>query len=215
MVVRAKWYELNHGERRSVSALIFSAGGSIPDKPLEKEVEGCYKGRRKFMKTSDFSAPWCTSVKSITTLVSIVLAYALFDFFARHFDFSSQALLMGAGIPLGLLGLALGCMVTGYSLDAEGVVIRRLFWSRRIRRSDILSLTSPHAVNRKGTFGLFGIWGFCGTSGLAYSGTLGLHIVAASAYANRMVITRRCGLPVVISPANVEAFAEAFAAAAT
>lgn len=164
------------------------------------------------MKTSSFHAPWCTSVKSITTLVSVVLAYALFDFFARHFDFSGQALLVGAGIPLGILGLALACMVTGYSLDAEGIVIRRLLWSRRIRRTEIVSLAAPAAVTRKGTLGLFGIWGFCGTTGLAYSGALGLHIVAASAYANRMVITRRGGLPVVISPANGEAFAEAFAA---
>jgi len=165
------------------------------------------------MKTSSFSAPWCTSVKSITTLVSIVLAYALFDFFAHHFAFSSRALLMGAGIPLGVLGLALACMVTGYSLDAEGIVIRRLLWSRRIRRAEILSLTSPASVTRKGTLGLFGIWGFCGTSGVAYSGALGLHIVAASAYANRVVITRHSGWPVVISPANGEAFAQEFAAA--
>lgn len=166
------------------------------------------------MKTSSFSAPWCTSVKSITTLISIVLAYALFDFFSHHFDFSSRALLMGAGIPLGVFGLALACMVTGYSLDADGIVIRRLLWSRRIRRAEILSLTSPAAVTRKGTLGLFGIWGFCGTSGLAYSGALGLHIVAASAYANRLVITRRRGWPVVISPANGEAFSQAFTATA-
>ena len=163
------------------------------------------------MRASFFRAPWCTSVRCITTLVSIVLGYALFDFFARHFDFSGTALLMGAGIPFGVLGLALVCMVTGYSLDAEGIVIRRLLWNRRIRRSEILSLTSPSAVTRKGTFGLFGIWGFCGTSGLAYSGALGLHIVAASAYANRMVITRHRGWPVVISPADGEVFAQAFA----
>lgn len=162
------------------------------------------------MKASSFSAPWCTSVKCITTLVSIVLGYALFDFFARHFDFSGQAMLIGAGIPLSVLGLALACMVTGYSLDTDGIVIRRLLWSRRIRRSEILSLTSPAAVTRKGTLGLFGIWGFCGTSGLAYSGALGLHFVAASAYANRLVITRHRGWPVVISPANGEAFAQAF-----
>src|SRR6185312_2688233 len=123
-------------------------------------------------------------------------------FLRPSFRFFEQALLMGAGIPLGLLGLALACVVTGYSLDSDGIVIRRLLWSRRIRRAEILSLTSPAAVTRKGTLGLFGIWGFCGTSGLAYSGALGLHFVAASAYANRVVITRHRGWPVVISPAN-------------
>jgi hypothetical protein len=187
---------------------------SASGKAVEKWPKECYKRRLRFMKTSSFSAPWCTSVKSITTLVSLVLGYALFDFFTRHFDVSGTALLMGAGIPLGVLGLALACMVTGYSLDADGIVIRRLLWSRRIRRSEILSLTSPASVTRKGTLGLFGIWGFCGTSGLAYSGALGLHIVAASAYANRLVITRRRGWPVVISPANGEAFAQAFETAA-
>jgi hypothetical protein len=166
------------------------------------------------MKTTSFSAPWCTSVKSITTVMSLGLGYALFDFFSRHTNFWGPPFFIGAGIPLGLLGLALACMVTGYSLDADGIVIRRLLWSRRIRRAEILALASPAAVTRKGTLGLFGIWGFCGTSGLAYSGTLGLHIVAASAYENRMVITRHRGWPVVISPADREAFAQAFEATA-
>jgi hypothetical protein len=149
-------------------------------------------------------------VRSITTVISLLLGYALFDFFGHHTDFWGTPLIIGAGVPLGLLGLALACMVTGYSLDAEGIVIRRLLWSRRIRRSEILAVASPTAVTRRGTLGLFGIWGFCGTSGLAYSGALGLHIVAASAYENRMVITRRRGWPVVISPADREAFAQAF-----
>lgn len=166
------------------------------------------------MKSSSFSAPWCTSVKSITALVSIVLCYALFDSFSRHSPFSAPALLIGTGVPLGVLGIALGCMVTGYTLDAEGIVIRRLLWSRRIRREDIRTVASPSAVTRRGTLGLFGIWGFCGTSGLAYSGALGLHFVAASAYENRVVITRHRGWPVVISPADREAFAQAFEATA-
>jgi len=166
------------------------------------------------MKSSSFSAPWCTSVKSITTLVSIVLGYALFDSFSRHSPFSAFALLTGAGLPLGLLAISLACMVTGYSLDEEGIVIRRLLWSRRIRRQDILSVASPAAVRRRGTLGLFGIWGFCGTTGLAYSGALGLHFVAASAYENRVVITRQRGWPVVISPKDREAFTQAFEAMA-
>lgn len=165
------------------------------------------------MNSSSFSAPWCKSVKSITTLISIVLGYALFDTFSRHSLFSAPGLLIGVGIPLGLVGLSLACMVTGYSLDAEGIVIRRLLWSRRIRREDIQTVAAPAAVTRRGTLGLFGIWGFCGTSGLAWSGALGLHFVAASAYENRMVITRHRGWPVVISPADREAFVQAFAEA--
>jgi hypothetical protein len=153
-------------------------------------------------------------VKSLTTLVSLVLGYALYDFFSRQVDFSGHSMLIGVGVPLGLAALALACMVTSYSLDAEGIVIRRLLWSRRIRRADILSVAAPASVTRRGTFGLFGIWGFCGTSGLAYSGALGLHFVAASAYENRMVITRYRGWPVVISPSDREAFALAFAATA-
>lgn len=166
------------------------------------------------MKSASFSAPWCTSVKSITTLISIVLGYALVDSFSRHSPFSAPALLLGAGLPLGLLAISLACMVTGYSLDEEGIVIRRLLWSRRIRRQDILAVASPAAVTRRGTLGLFGIWGFCGTSGLAYSGALGLHFVAASAYENRVVITRQRGWPVVISPQDREAFTRAFEAIA-
>ena len=166
------------------------------------------------MKTFSFSAPWCTSVKSLTTLVSLVLGYGLFDFFSRHTDFSGFSLLIGAGVPVGLVGLALACMVTGYSLDADGIVIRRVLWNRRIRRADILAVAAPAAVTRRGTFGLFGIWGFLGTSGLAWSGALGLHFIAASAYENRMVITRHRGWPIVISPEDREAFAEAFEATA-
>lgn len=162
--------------------------------------------------SSTFRAPWCTSVKSITTLVSLVLVYALSDCLRHAAPFSGPGLLIGAGLPLGLLGLALACMVTGYSLDGEGIVIHRLLWSSRILRENIQTVASPAAVTRRGTLGLFGIWGFCGTSGLAWSGALGLHFVAASAYENRVVITRHRGWPVVISPADREAFAEAFAA---
>ncbi|HSI15330.1 MAG TPA: hypothetical protein VK961_25005, partial [Chthoniobacter sp.] len=108
------------------------------------------------MKSSSFSAPWCTSVKSITTLISIVLGYLLFDSFSRLSPFSAHGLLIGVGLPIGLVGLSLACMVTGYSLDADGIVIRRLLWSRRIRREDIDTVASPAAVRRRGTLGLFG-----------------------------------------------------------
>lgn len=161
------------------------------------------------MKTSSFNAPWDTGVKLITMLASAVLGYYIFSSLQHHTHVSEADFFLRVVLPLSLLGLGLAFMVTGYSVDSEGIVIRRLLWRRRIRRADIATIAPPSRIGGR-TIGVCGIWGFCGTSGIAYTGTLGFHFVAASAYDNRLVISRRSGLPVVISPSDSEAFVRAF-----
>lgn len=164
------------------------------------------------MKPSSFQAPWDTSVKVLTMMVSGVLGYHFLTLLRDPLVLSGADLLIPLGLPVALLAVGLACMVTGYSVDADGVVLHRLFWSRRLRRAEIASLAMPSRVAGR-PFGLCGVWGFCGTSGFAYSRTLGLHIVAASAYDGRLIIARHRGLPVVISPSDSEAFIRAYHAA--
>jgi hypothetical protein len=114
-------------------------------------------------------------------LVSAILGHYILSFLHHHTHLSDMDFLVCLVLPLFLLGLGLVFMVTGYSVDSDGIVIHRLLWHRRIRRADIADVATPLFLAGR-TIGLCGIWGFCGRSGFAYSGGLGFHIVAASSY---------------------------------
>lgn len=161
------------------------------------------------MKTATFNAPWDAGVKLLTILGSAILGYYILTY-CRHLSYlSGFDCLSRLVLPLCLLGLGVVFMVTGYDVDSGGIVIRRLLWRRRIRREDIIRVTVPSVLFSR-RIGLFGIWGFFSRSGFAYSHGLGFHIVAASAFARRVVITRHHSLPVVITPSDSDAFIQAF-----
>jgi hypothetical protein len=162
------------------------------------------------MKTSlSFAAPWDAGVKLLTMLVSGILGYYILSYFHHRSQLSESDFLIRMVLPLCLLGLGLAFMVTSYAIDSDGIVISRLFWRRHIRRDDIVDVSVPSAIAGRG-IGLCGIWGFCGKSGFAYSSALGFHIVAASGSTQRVVITRKHRLPIVISPSDAQAFIQAF-----
>jgi hypothetical protein len=160
------------------------------------------------MKTT-FNAPWDAGVKIITMLASGILGYYILTYCHSLSHLSEFDFLIRFVLPLFLLGLGVVFMVTGYDVDSGGIVIRRLLWRRRIRREDILRVAIPSVLFSR-RIGLFGIWGFCSISGLAYVRGLGFCIVAASAYEHRVVITRHHGLPIVITPSDSEVFIHAF-----
>jgi len=161
------------------------------------------------MKTRSFNAPWDTGVKLLTMLVSAILGYYIFTYVHHHAQGYGPDFMIRLVLPLFLLGLGVAFMVTGYSIDSEGIVIHRIFWRRRILRSEISGVSVPSVLDKRGK-GIWGIWGFCGYSGLSYSSTRGFHIVAASGSANRVFISRNHGMPFIISPSDPDAFIRAF-----
>lgn len=161
------------------------------------------------MKASKFHAPWDTGVKLLTMLVSAILGYYILSFLHHYSHLSEADFLIRLLLPLFLLGLGVSFTVTGYDVDSGGIVIRRLFWRRRISREDIERVGVPSVLFGR-RIGLFGIWGFCSRSGLAYSRALGFHIVAASNFEHSVVITRNHSLPIVITPSDPDAFIRAF-----
>jgi tRNA A-37 threonylcarbamoyl transferase component Bud32 len=167
--------------------------------------------RRTSEASVDFGAPWGGDVKALTILAAGILGYYLLSFYRHHGQLSGSRVLVWLVLPLFLLVLGWVMMVTSYSVDADGIVISRPLWRRRIRRNSIVELFRLPLITPR-HIGLFGIWGFCGKSGLAWSGSLGFHWVAASQGTNRIVIKRHQGLPVVISPSDAEAFIRVFEA---
>jgi hypothetical protein len=160
------------------------------------------------MKTSSFKASWDTSVKLLTMLVSAILGYYILPVFYSSGRLSGSDMIIHLVVPLFLLTLGLAFMVTGYSVDSGGVVIHRMLWHKRIPRSEIADVAATSILAGRG-IGLCGIWGFCGYTGIAYSSAQGFYFVAASDRDHRIVLSRRHGLPVIISPSDSEAFIQA------
>lgn len=161
------------------------------------------------MKATTFSAPWDTGVKLITMFASGILGYCILSVLHHLSRLSEFDFWMRLVLPLFILGVGVVFMVTGYHVDSDGIVIRRLFWQRRIRREDIVRVAVPSALFCC-RIGLFGIWGFCGRSGFAHARGLGFHIVSASAFEHSVIIARHHGLPIIISPSDSDAFIHAF-----
>jgi hypothetical protein len=194
------------GEQEIFNSAVQKIGQAQTVQNEFKKVEATIKPMQSSLS---FAAPWDAGVKLLTIFVSGILGYYILSFIHHRSQLSESDFLIGLVLPLCLLGLGLALMVTSYVVDADGILIRRLFWQRRIRRDDIMDVSVPSAIFGHG-IGLCGIWGFCGKSGFAYSNGLGFHIVAASGSAHRVVITRRHRLPIVISPSDSQAFIHAF-----
>jgi hypothetical protein len=77
------------------------------------------------MKMSSFSAPWDTKVKLLTIFVSAILGYSVLNSIRHRTHFSESEFLFSLIVPLALLSWS-GLMVTGYTVDQDGIVIHRL-----------------------------------------------------------------------------------------
>ena len=161
------------------------------------------------MKEKNVSAQWDTKVKLLTILFSGILGYFIIDSAHHlgqlHWSFRTVA-------PVAVIVFALTFMVTGYGVDSEGIVIERLFWRRHIFRDKVNDVSFRSPLGYQG-IGLCGVWGFFGHWGIAYSKGIGFHLVIASSSAPKVLISRKSGLPILITPSDPERFIEMWGAA--
>lgn len=175
----------------------------------------------KFMKT--YQAPWGkTLIWSSGLLVAFVMTVAVgIPYMLRPvLSLTSSGPHMGiltahrmdcvaATLYLGWVGplVVLAClpfMVRGYGITDDAILIRRLFWTTRLRRADLRSAEIiPRAM--KGSLRTFGNGGAFSFTGWYWNRSLGGYRAYVTDL-NRTVVLRFWHRTVVISPGDPENF---------
>lgn len=115
------------------------------------------------MQQWDYAAPWGTGVEIITVGGMVLLTgIPLFNFFAV--PRSHPVWSLGLLLPLSILIGSAVCVIRGYELTADSVMVKRLGWRSRIDLTSLVSAeTDPKAMARSlRTFGNGGLFCFAG-----------------------------------------------------
>lgn len=153
----------------------------------------------------NYKAPWSTTLIVSTLLASVLcvgLSVAL-PYLPQH-DSGSRLVAIVRWLPLAIVPLCALFAIRGYRVTETEVEVRRVFWSRRIRRSDLRSARFvPGAMSR--SVRICGNGGFFSFSGFFRSETLGTFRAYATDL-SRTVVLRTEKKTYVLSPDEPEAF---------
>ncbi|HEY6929008.1 MAG TPA: PH domain-containing protein [Thermoanaerobaculia bacterium] len=158
------------------------------------------------------AAPWPTGLKIISALSTLILLGVSY-FLARAVPRGTRvpfAETFGTGItvlPLAIALISLLFIVSGYEIEPEDLLVRRLFWSTRISLDGISrAVHDPLAMKR--SLRLFGNGGLFAITGIYQNRTLGRYRAFATDPRKAVVLflARRI---VVVTPADPAAFLEA------
>lgn len=110
-------------------------------------------------------------------------------------------------VGAGVLVLVVGVLVGSWALAPRAIVveagelsIERRAW--RPLRVPLATIEHADMIQRAGgrTLRLFGVGGFFGTYGLFWSDALGRHRMYATRAGGGVIVRRRAGLPIVLTP---------------
>lgn len=154
------------------------------------------------MKT--YQAPWgkpLVIMSAILTIVCLGVTIALPPWLMT--EAGTWALLL-RWLPLLLLAGCLPFMIRGYEITDDAILVRRLFWTTRLERADLVAAEYlPKAMSKSlRTCGNGGGFSF---TGWYWSKSLG-HYRALVTDLNRTVVLRFKNRTVVVSPAPPEDF---------
>jgi hypothetical protein len=152
----------------------------------------------------EFAAPWSRALKTASALAVVVLAgiaaAAILVVPARLLLTRSVML----GVPLGALALALLNRVSGYTLTATHLQVRRPFWSTTFALAQLLSVAGDAEVF-KGSVRLFGNGGLFSITGFFWKRRLGCYRAFATDPA-RAVVLRFRTRTIVVTPDDPQRF---------
>ena len=155
-----------------------------------------------------YSAPWSRFLKIVSGLISVILCAAFWlaaptSSVDESVEF--QAFLMA--FPVLLLGISALFIIRRYEINGEFVEIVRVVGRKKFRLDNIASVeANPKAMDLSiRTFGNGGMFSF---SGFFRNDTLGRYRAFASNKANAVVIQRKQGAPIVISPHDPQDFVD-------
>jgi hypothetical protein len=152
----------------------------------------------------DFKAPWSTGLKRISVASIAALALAtLAAFFAWRQTAAPVALVAVVLPPIVVLGCAL-CMVKGYVLNGEEIVVKRLGWATRLPLDDLRSVAGDNEA-MSSSLRLFGNGGLLSYTGYFWNRKIGRYRVFATDPSRSVVLTypKR---KVVITPDDPQRF---------
>ena len=155
------------------------------------------------------AAPWPKTLKAVSLIGSIllcVISYAAYVAVPAGSGFTRAFGIAVALVPLLVLGGSLLSIVRGYSVDSNGLAVRRLVTRTRVSLVGLKRIWVAHDVC-KGSVRVFGNGGLFSFSGWFYSKPLGRYRMFATDVRNAVVL-RLPARVIVVSPAAPEEFVE-------
>jgi hypothetical protein len=154
--------------------------------------------------TVEFKAPWSAglrrlSIYSISILVAVVLAAIV----ARQY-LPAPVTLAVIALPFLILIAAAACMVKGYVLTNDEIVVKRLGWSTRFDLQGLRSVSGDNEA-MQGSLRLFGNGGLLSYSGYFWNRKIGRYRAFATD-PSRAVVMRYAHRTVVITPDDPQRF---------
>lgn len=155
----------------------------------------------------EFTAPWGTMLKVISTLTTILLLGVFVGMALSGRASSPLEIFLYLLIPVLILLGGLLFVVRGYRLTGEGLAVRRLLWNTRVGLGVVKSVEyDPKAMT--GAIRTWGNGGLFSFSGRFRSGRLGPFKAWVNDYGNCVIIEALSGT-LVVSPGDPQRFAEA------
>ncbi len=157
-----------------------------------------------------YRAPWSGLLKAVSLGATLSCWGAAIVLIGKMGYGETQWYLIGTGIFL--LALPFGCAlltVRGYSLTADEILVRRLFWTTRLPRAGLVSATVvPRAMRR--SIRLWGNGGFYSFTGWFWNRELRSYRAFVTDQ-GRTVVVRFEHRTIVVSPDSPEDFVQALA----
>jgi Bacterial PH domain len=145
-----------------------------------------------------YAAPWGKSLLIISAIITIVCVGVTADLLHKGYRGWKLA------IPVAAIGFAALFTIRGYSISADAILVRRLFWNTRLPLAGLQSVESRPNVMR-GSIRLFGIGGVFSISGFYRNNVLGTYRAFVTD-PKQTVVLKFPKRSVVISPAQPEDF---------
>jgi hypothetical protein len=162
-------------------------------------------GSNSYMESGiEFKAPWSKSLRVASTVVCSVLLMATAVAVAVWWQTRQPLLMALMFLPLVLVVIGLFCMVRGYVLAADEIVVKRLGWANRLPIQDLLTVNGDNEAMSH-SLRLFANGGVLSFSGYFWNRKLGRYRAFATD-PSRAVILRYPKRKIVITPDDPQRF---------
>jgi len=147
-----------------------------------------------------YKAPWSATLIIVSSLATIICLFMVFSI-SR---FVHRALLIANLLPLIVILGALPFIIRGYIVTPDAILVRQLFWVKRLPLKDLLSANFELDAMR-GSIRTFGNGGMFSFTGLFRNKSLGGYRAFVTDQ-HRTVVLRYSDRTIVISPEKPEEF---------
>jgi hypothetical protein len=152
----------------------------------------------------EFKAPWSAGLKRISTILLVALAILTVAGVVAWRQTGAPAALLAVLMPPIVVLACVLCIVKGYVLSGEEIVVKRLAWSTRLPLDDLRSVAGDNeAMNA--SLRLFGNGGLLSYTGYFWNRKLGRYRAFATDPSRAVVLSypRR---KIVITPDDPQRF---------